>query len=177
MKLLIFALFTISIAYPHLYKWARNVYRKSSYKVKKDLESKENIVKVLANIGIAVNASRVAIINYEGQTASMFHEWISEGTGSIINFFQKIRTSPLATMLLELERTGLIIVNKNSSKDLVMIHKAIGISTSYKWKLYTSISQGVLVVAFENDNTLDPKHIQYIDEQLMNLRLLYFKTP
>ncbi len=174
--LLIFG-FIITLSYPYVAKKVKWLFRKSSKRIIAELTQNEVLFAALSNIGNTVTASRVAIIVYEGVTASMHHEWTSPDTNKILNFFQKIRTSPLTTMLLELEVAGMVVVNANSGYDLVMIHRAIGVDTSYKFKLFNSIAEGVLVVAFAQPTQLTSDQLKYIDEQLTRVRLLYHKKP
>ena len=173
--IILIAGFIFTITYPYLADRVKWLFKKSSKRIIAELTHNEVLFTALSNIGNTVTASRVAIIVYEGVTASMHHEWTSHDTNKILNFFQKIRTSPLTTMLLELEVAGMVVVNQHSGYDLVMIHRAIGIDTSYKFQLFNSIAEGVLVIAFSQPTQLSSEQLKYIDEQLTRVRLLYHK--
>jgi hypothetical protein len=163
--------FVLSVLSPYVIKYVVKIYQRSSRKILKDLNHNQRIATCLHEVMTAVNASRVAIILYEGRTASMKHEVAANNP--IISVFQGILTSPLADMLIPLEQYGEVLVNKSSNTDLIRVHKAIGIETSYKFKIHDSIAEGVLVVAFEQHKELTPDQLQFIKTQLTTLRLLY----
>lgn len=143
------------------------------YNVLRKIKRGTNIDVFLSQLGHTLNASRTAIIEFDKGCATMTYEWTNSITGRIINLFQNIRTSSLGEMLLELEMSGMIVVDEHSNPDIILIHESIGVKTSYKFRIYKTISKGCLIVAFDKTVVLTPQQIDFIKSELNRLRLIY----
>ena len=169
------AAFVGSATSHYMIGWCKTMLKKSKKAAIKEINNQISINDILSDISHKLGAYRVAIVNYDKGKAFMTYESPNNIQNSIIQKFQGIITSPLAGMLLDLERDGMVVVNKDSGHDINMIHKAIGISTSYKYKLYNTINQGTLVIAFDIDRPLTDEEHLYINNQIVSLRLLKLK--
>lgn len=146
--------------------------------VRKSIEQLDRRMKIkseLSALRVILDADRVSIIAYNNtdESASMQYESVSYGVPEIIQSFQNIKSTKLIPMLYDLEKRGSVIVDKNSGAEVRHLHEAIGISTSYKYKILNTINEGCLVIAFEKDVELDIKQVDIVFQSLKTLKQIY----
>jgi len=140
----------------------------------KKLDKRIQIKSELDLLRIKLGCLRTSIIDYDAQLvmSTMKYESVAPGTAGTIQAFQGINSMICLPMIHELERNGHVIVDKNSGEDLVRLHRAIGVSTSFKYKLGNTIMDGNLIVAYSNDHELTPDEADSIYQSIKNLKML-----
>lgn len=152
--------------------------KKEEKALKKSIEKLDKRIQIkneLDMLRIKLGCLRTSIIDYDAQLvmSTMKYESVAPGTAGTIQAFQGINSMVCLPMIHELERNGFVKVDKNSGEDLVRLHRAIGVGTSYKYKLGNTIMDGNLIVAFSEDHELTPKEAEEIYKTLKTLKTIY----
>ena len=156
-------------------KALKTAWNKMPRQIIKVQEKTISIQGVLDQLSVDLNAYRTCIIRYKDERAYMAYESTKDVKHSIQQSFQGILATMLAPMLLELQEKGMVEVRAKLGDRIAMIHDAIGIESTYKLKLFKSISDGCLVVAFSEDRYLTESEMQIFKNAATQLRLLKFK--
>ena len=159
----------------NIIKWGKKLWSERGFVIIKRLKKTANVHGVLKQTGEYLKANRVAVISYKDGYATMIYEWVDDPKKSIKDRFVNINSSSIAPMLLELQEKGSVVINQKSNDEIALIHMVININTSYKYKLYKSITEGCLVVAFEDERVLTEDEIKFIKDQIVTLKLLRLK--
>ena len=178
--LLIVAAFILNAIVKKLRAWWNKSKLFSKSHINQDLKIQIEINSKLEVIRATLNANRVAIINYNpiDATATMVYERVSAGTSELQIAFKAMPTSPIATLLYELEENGFVEMHSNYHDTRVLeLHRAWGILTTYKLKLdkNKSIGHGCLVIAFDSDRILNVSELDFIRANTFTINQLYQK--
>ena len=176
--LLIVTAFILNAVVKKLRQWWGKHRLFSSSNINQSLKTQIEINTKLELIRNAINATRVAIINYNPSraTATMTYERVGAGTSELMLAFKDMPTSHIAPLLYELEETGNVMMNSDyHDKRVIELHRAWGIYSTYKFKLnkHKSIGFGCLVIAFDTDRMLDRNELDFIKTNVYTLDNLY----
>lgn len=152
----------------------------SKEKINHDLKIQIEINSKLEVLRTHLAANRVAIINYNptNATATMTYERVKQGTSELMSMFRDMPTSPIATLLYELEENAFVEMHSSyHDARVIELHKAWGILSTYKFKLdkHKSIGFGCLVIAFDTDRNLNSDELDFIKTSNFTINQLYTK--
>lgn len=152
----------------------------SKSNINQDLRTQIEINTKLEILRNHLQASRAAIINYnpKNATATMTYERVKQGTSELMPMFRDMPTSPIATLLYELEENGAVAMHSDYHDiKVVELHRAWGIITTYKYKLdkHKSIGFGCLVIAFDTNRMIGLEEQDFIKTSTITINQLYAK--
>jgi len=136
------------------------------------------------------DAARVSILEYHNgvyskkglpfEYSSMRYEITDHNTKSLMNEFQAVPVSPVAEMLLKLEKSeeGYIKVHTDNEPDSILsrTQKYYGVKTAYSFKLFDTVKEGVLnIIWIAEKKDLSNEEIQDIQISIYRISNLMLK--
>jgi len=152
----------------------------------KSIELSNQIIKILDEVRITLNASRVNIMDYHNgknsyngipfQYVTMFAESCNTLVAPVIGQIQSIPINPAIPVLLKVDKSAngyIRSTDEDEDEAIAILQKSFGCMTSYTFKMGEEIVDGSLVISWHNDyETLKPAEIIYIKSCILRINTI-----